>query len=185
MALVRIDEKTLIQKLKIFIIGSEKPNWGTRLSVLLGFTVWIYYFLYLTVMALSILFVDRLKDPALIKSTFGKIGGKYNFNIRYEALNWAAIDVILAYALISSAILLLSLLGLIYIYRRKKLGYILYLSGNILVVLFTLFFLGLTYVSEQISNVDKVLFVIMTLYFFVAMLFLKRGAENVTTEPQS
>jgi hypothetical protein len=185
MALARIDEKTLIQKLKVFIIGNEKPNWATRMSVLLGFVVWIYYITYLAVIALSILFVDTLKDPALIKSTFGKIGGKYNFNIRYEAFDWAAIDVILVFALISSAILLLSLMGLVYIYRRKKLGYILYLSGNIIVILFTLFFLGLAYVAEQISYFDKVLFIVVTFYFFIAMLFLKRGKEKVTTEPQS
>ena len=185
MALVRIDEKTLIQKIKFLIIGNEKPNWATRVSVLIGFAIWIYYITYLSVIFLSILFVDKLENPELIRSTFGSIGGKYNFNILYESMNWAAIDVILYHALISICLLFISLLGLIFIYRRKKMGYILYLIGNSLTAIFTAIFLGLLYLKDQITMFDKLLFLGITVYFLIAMFFLKREKKDVEiTEKQ-
>lgn len=187
MALVRIDEKTLIQKIKFLIIGSDKPNWATRLSVLIGFAIWVYFIIYLLVIAFSILFVDALENPELIRSTFGSIGGKYNFNILYESMNWAAIDVILYHALISSGLLFISLLGLIFIYRRKKLGYILYIFGNMATAIFTVLFLGLSYFRDQITSFDKFLFLGVTIYFLIVMFFVqqKSNSENITGEPQS
>jgi hypothetical protein len=187
MALVRIDEKTLIQKIKVFIIGNEKPNWLTRISIIVGFAIWLYFIIYLSIIFLSILFVDTLQDPELIKSTFGKIGGQYNFNIDYANLSWQAIDVIFYHALISICLLGISLVGLILIYRRKKMGYILYLSGNAVTTLFTILFLGLTYFKDQITLTDKLLFAGITIYFLIAMIFLQGNKDklNATPEQQS
>ena len=185
MALVRINEKTLIQKVKTFIIGKEKPNWLTRISVIFGFGIWLYFVVYLSIIFLSIMFVDKLENPDLIKSTFGKIGGQYNFNIDYADFNWQAIDVIFYHAFISICLLFISLLGLVYIYRRQKIGYILYLTGNIGTVLFSIFFLGLAYFNDQISLTDKILFSGITLYFFGAMFLLKSDKPMAKHEPQS
>lgn len=180
MALVRINEKTLVQKIKAFIIGHQKPNWPTRLSVVLGFGIWLYFTVYFSIIFLSILFVDSLENPELIKSTFRKIGGKYNFNINYAQYQWEAIDVIFYHALIIIILLLTSLIGLVFIYRRKKTGYILYLSSNVLAGLFTLFFMGADYANEQITLFDKVLMAGISVYFLVIMFFLKR-----TTAPEA
>ncbi len=184
MALTRIDEKTLVQKIKFFIIGVEKPNWITRLSVTIGFAFWLYFVLYLSVIFLSILFVDTLENPELIKSTFGKIGGRYNFNIEYASHNWHAIDVIFYHSFISICVLSISLIGLIFIYRRKKTGYVLYLIGNMTVIIFTLVFMGLNYVEEQVSIIDKLLFVSITIYFLATMLFQKPNKKESTSEPE-
>lgn len=186
MALLRIDEKTLMQKIKVFIIGHEKPNWATRLSIMAGFAVWLYFLLYLAIIFLTILFVDTLENPELIRDTFGKIGGKYNFNIEYQSLNWQAIDVIYYHALISICLLAISLVGLIYIYRRKKIGYILYLVGNTATMAFTFFFLGLAYVADQFSAFDKWFFLGVTIYFLVAMFLLKsnKAINEKITEPR-
>jgi len=173
MALVRIDEKTLVQKVKTAIIGNEKPNWPTRLSVLLGFGFWFFYMVYFCVIFFSIQFIDALEDPELIRNAFATIGGPYNFNIKYANFNWTAIDVIYFHALFTIALLILSLLGLIFIYRRRKLGYILYLVGNIGTILFALYFLGSSYIQDQISALDKYLFAGITLYFLIAMFLLK------------
>ncbi|MFK8044700.1 MAG: hypothetical protein AB8B72_04355 [Crocinitomicaceae bacterium] len=175
MALVRIDEKTLVQKVKTVIIGKEKPNWATRISVLLGFGFWFFYMAYLCVILFSILFIDSLEDPDLIRNSFAKIGGSYNFNIKYADFGWTAIDVIYYHALFTIGLLMLSLLGMIFIYRRKQLGYLLYLTGNIGSIIFTLYFLGISYVNDQISVIDKYLFLGITVYFFIAMFLLKRN----------
>ena len=173
MALVRINEKTLIQKIKTFIIGKEKPNWFTRLSVLAGFAIWFYYAIWHLLIFLSITFTDQLKNPALIRETYGKIGGKYNFNIRYQNMNWNTMDVVYMHAFIMLILLIVSLTGLVLIYRRKKWGYIIYLLGNVSIILFSLFFLGTAYFKEQISNFDKIMFLVVTIYFFIGMFFLK------------
>ncbi|MFK8039336.1 MAG: hypothetical protein AB8B74_13670 [Crocinitomicaceae bacterium] len=178
MALVRIDEKTLVQKIKFFIIGHQKPNWLTRISVVLGFVAWLYYTIYFSVIFLSILFVDSLENPELIKSTFGKIGGKYNFNINYAQYNWEAIDVIFYHALITILLLLTSLIGLVFIYRRKKMGYILYLAANVFLITFTLLFMGIDYTKAQITFFDKSLLIGISIYFLIILLFNKRTAPH-------
>jgi len=181
MALVRINEKTVIQKVKFFVLGKEKPNWMTRISVLVGFFISLYFLIWQGFIFLVILFVNQFEDPELIKSTFSRIGGQYNFNIRYAAYDWTAVDVIFYHALGSIILISISIVGLIIIYRRKNLGYITYLSGNVLTALFTIIFLGAKYTSEQISIVDKIILIVITLYFFAGMFLLKRTkakAEN-------
>ncbi|MFD1551087.1 hypothetical protein DNU06_04195 [Putridiphycobacter roseus] len=180
MALVRFDEKTLVQKIKTFIIGNEKPNWFTRLSVLIGFAIWFYYAIWHTLIFLSIAFIDQLKNPDLIRETYGKIGGKYSFNIRYQDMNWLTIDVIYIHAIVVLLLLLISLAGLVLIYRRKKWGYIIYFIGNLSIILFSFFFLGAAYFEEQISYFDKIMFLVVTIYFLIGMFFLKntKATEN-------
>ncbi len=184
MALVRINEKTIVQKVKTFILGHEKPNWMTRISVLIGFFIWLYFIVWHAFIVTSILFVNRFQNPQLIEETFARIGGQYNFNLTYAAWNWVAIDVIFYHALGTMVLLLIPVTGLIIIYRRKKLGYITYLVGNALVALFAVSFLGLKYFSEQISMIDKVIFLAITLYFFVGMFLLKRTKAKEKTSPQ-
>jgi hypothetical protein len=172
MALLRIDERTLIQKIKRFILGKDKPNYLTRISVLVGFGIWLYFMVWQGLIFLSILLMDRLKNPEMISDTFNRLGHKYAFMHRWgmnttQTLSIHSIGVFI--------LLFISLIGLIFIYRRKNTGYLLYLIGNGLYIGFTILLLGLNYFNEQISMIDKIIFIGITTYFIIGAFVFKKS----------
>ena len=170
MVLVRINERTLVQKIKRFVLGSEKPELLIRLSVMVGFLVWLYFAIWEVLIFLSIVLVNRLKDPKMITDTFNRIGTKYAFMHRWGL---DTLNTLLLHSTIVLGFYVLSLAGLVLIYRKIKRGYILYLLGNGLSVLFTFIFLGQDYFVEQISLIDKIIFLVVILYFMVGLFFFK------------
>jgi hypothetical protein len=171
MVLVRINEHTLVQKVKKSILGQEKPGLFTRISVWVGFVVWLYFTVWQILIFLSIVLVNRLENPEMIKSTFNRIGNKYAFMHRWglDTMNtlWVHSAIILFFYGIS-------LLGLIFIYRKKRRGYIVYFLSSSMCIIFTLVFLGVNYLNEQISLIDKLIFVLIMLYFLISLFFLKK-----------
>ncbi len=172
MALLRIDERTLIQKIKFFILGKDKPNYLTRVSVFIGFGLWLYFMIWQGLIFLSILLMDRLQNPKMISDTFDRLGHKYAFMHRWgmnttQTLSTHSIGVFI--------LLFISLLGLVFIYRRKNTGYLLYLLGNSFYAAFTILLLGIDYFNEQISILDKFLFLGITVYFIVGAFVFKKS----------
>ncbi len=171
MALVKINEKTLIQKIKHLILGKEKPNFITRLSVLIGFGLWLFFSLWQTFILLSIILAKRLRNPEMITDTLNRIGNKYAFMHRWglDTTNTLIINSIGLLILFG-----LSLIGLILIYKQKKRGYILYLIANTSAIAFTYVFLGHQYFIEQISLIDQILFAAITLYFLIGLFIIPK-----------
>lgn len=171
MVLVKIDEKTLVQKLKKIVLGKEKPSKFRRVSVIFGFGIWLYFTLWQVLIFLSIIFRSRLKNPAMIESAFDQIGMQFGFMHRWGL---DTIKVLLVHSIVVLIFYFFSLIGLILVYREKKTGSILYGLSNGFVMLFTFIFLGFNYVMTQISLVDIILFAAVTLYFLLGSLFLKK-----------
>lgn len=171
MAIVRINERTLVQKVKRFILGSEKPELYTRISVIIGFSVWLYFTIWQILIFLSIVLVNRLQNPQMITDTFNRLGNKYAFMHRWGL---DTLNTLLLHSTIVLGLYFLSLVGLIFIYRKKRLGYGMYLIGSGLIIAFTVIFLGQDYFIEQISLIDKVIFSITTLYFIVGSFLFKK-----------
>jgi len=161
----------LVQKIKRFILGNEKPNFLIRISVMIGFFVWLYFLVWQILIFLSIVLVNRLQDPEMILTTFNRIGSKYAFMHRWGL---DTISTLLLHSIVEIAMYSISLLGLIFIYRQKKSGHILYVLFNMLSLVFTILFLGIDYFNEQISLIDKIIFGLITIYFFITMFILKK-----------
>lgn len=172
MALLKIDERTLVQKIKYFILGKEKPNYLTRISVFIGFIVWLYFIVWQILIFLSILLMDRLQNPEMIANTFDRLGYKYSFMHRW-GIN--TIQTLSVHSIGVFILLTISLIGLVFIYRRKNKGYLLYLIGNSLFALFTILFLGVDYFNEQISMIDKFLLLGITFYFLIGAFIFKKS----------
>jgi hypothetical protein len=170
MTLVKIDERTVVQKVKHFFLGKEKPNLFRRISVVFGFFIWLYFAIWQGLIFLSIVLMNRLQNPEMIQKTFDRIGAKYTFLHRW-GLNTT--DVLLYHSLGMFVFFGLSLFGLILIYRQKKSGHILYLFSNIFAVIFTIVLLGMNYFNQEISLIDKIIFTIVTLYFGFSIFSLK------------
>jgi len=172
MALLKIDERTLIQKIKFFILGKNKPNFLTKISVIFGFSVWLYFMIWQGLIFLSIVLMERLQNPKMIADTFDRLGHKYAFMHRW---GMSTTQILTAHSIGVFILLFISLIGLIYIYRRKNIGYTLYIIGNGLVVGFTIVLLGLDYFNEQISMIDKFIFIGITAYFLLGAFIFKKN----------
>lgn len=172
MALLKIDERTLVQKMKLVILGKNKPNYLTRISVLIGFVIWLYFIIWQGLIFLSILLMDRLKNPDMISDTFNRLGHKYAFMHRW-GMNTT--QILSAHSIGVFIFLFISLIGLIFIYRRKSTGYLLYLLSNTFYAVFTIILLGMDYFNEQISMIDKLIFLGITTYFVLGAFVFKKS----------
>jgi hypothetical protein len=171
MALVKIDERTVVQKIKHFFLGKEKPNLFRRISVVIGFFIWLYFAIWQGLIFLSIVLMNRLQNPEMIQKTFDRVGAKYTFLHRW-GLNTT--DVLLYHSLGMFVFFGLSLFGLILIYRQKKIGHVLYFITNIFATIFTIILLGMNYFNHEISLIDKIFFSVATLYFGFGIFFFKK-----------
>lgn len=175
---IKINEKTLVQKIKILVLGKEKPNLFTRFSVIIGFFIWLYFTVWQLLIFLSIVWVDKLENAKTIKKTFAIIGGKYGFNIKYGL---DTMHILFYHSLAIFVLCFFSLVGLIFIYRQKRIGHIIFVLSNVINILFTIVFLGGTYYTEQISSFDKILFYLFTLYFAVVLFVFKTKSNFIQT----
>jgi len=172
MALLQIDERTVIQKIKTFILGKDKPNYLTRISVVLGFGIWLYFIIWQGLIFLSIVLMDRLQNPKMIADTFDRLGHKYAFMHRWGTNTTQTLTI---HSIGVFILLFISLIGLVFIYRRKNTGYLLYLIGNLFYAGFTITLLGIPYFNEQISTIDKFVFVGITTYFLIGAFVFKKA----------
>jgi len=171
MALLKINERTIVQKIKFFVLGKDKPNYLTRASVFIGFGFWLYFVMWQGLIFLSILLMDRLQNPKMIADTFDRLGHKYAFMHRWGMSTTQTLSV---HSIGVFILLFISLVGLVFIYRRKNTGYFLYLIGNSLYAGFTIILLGMDYFNEQISMIDKFIFIGITVYFTIGMFVFKK-----------
>jgi membrane glycosyltransferase len=179
MALVKIDEKTIVQKIKQAVLGKEKPALLRRVSVIIGFLIWLYFLIWQGLIFLSIVFMNRLQNPEIVKETFQKVGTQYTFMHRWGL---TTTNTLIIYSIIFFILFGFSLLGLILIYRKKKTGHIIYFMSNVILIIITLIFLGIKYVINEITLFDQVLYATTTLYFGLGILFFKRPKPIKTND---
>lgn len=165
MSLEKKNKKSVIQRLKHVVLGKEKPNLLTRISVWGGFALWIYLVSWQVLTLLSIFLMGSLKQAELVEKSFIRVGSKlYGYA---DTLNLLTIHTFLqlcAFGII--------LLGLIFIWRKKRLGFLLYVIGNVLTIAITIVVLGLKYFKAEMSITDLFLIGTGTLYFGIAALWL-------------
>ena len=61
MPIVNINERTIVQKAKRIVLGDKRPSLYTRISVIISFSLWIYFTVWQIFILMSIVLVDRLK----------------------------------------------------------------------------------------------------------------------------
>lgn len=175
MVIDRIEKKNLLQKFLRLILGKEKPNFLTRISVLAGFIVWVYLVSWHIMTFLSIFLMDTLKHPEQIRATFYYVGSKeYGLS---DTLNFLLIHSILEFIVFG-----VILIGLIMIWRRKRLGFLLYVFGNISTLIVTFFVLGYKYLINETGIFELIILICATLYFTIGLLlFDKLGSKEEST----
>lgn len=170
--LERIDKLNIPQRIWYFIVGREKPNMLTQISVAIALVIWFYFFSWNLLTFLTITLMDTLDQAAAIESAFNRIGRPYQTFLHGN---------ILTYLLINSVVQLFinaaSLIGLILIWRKKRAGFLVYIFANLATWLTAVLMMGLSYVAHENSLADFVLLLAVTLYFFTGYWFFYRRKE--------
>lgn len=158
--LEKIQKINIPQRIWIFIVGTEKPNMLTQISVALGLCIWFYFFSWHLLTFLSLTLMENLEKANELDSAFNRIGGKYQMLLPGNITTYLWI-----HSLIQLIVFSVSLVGLILIWRKKKIGFLLYIFSNASTYIITFFVLGLAYMANELSFFDFVLLLAATLYF--------------------
>lgn len=175
---------TIPQKIKRLILGKEGPNLLTRVSVGAGLVVWIYLFSWHLLTFMSLQMMSGLKPGWRrdVVPAFHRVGSKlYGYADTVNMLSVHSLVQFLMYFMI--------LLGLILIWRKKKLGFMLYVFGSVGSLIVTSIILGWDYLINETTVTDFVLIIASTLYFAIgAWWFYKwkeRGNKQKDLEQES
>ncbi len=168
----KLVQLNIAQRLRMIILGPERPNLLTRISVFIGFLTWLYFFTWHLISLLSLLLMDNLKQARTVKEAFSKIGRKkYDFTDTITRLT--------LHSLIEVALYTLILIGLILIWRKKKTGLLIYVFGSLLSLVITFFLLGYSYMIQEIPIYDYFLILGITAYFTIGLVFFFRQPNSI------
>jgi len=175
MVLDKIVKLNLAQRLRIFILGTERPNLLTRLSVFIAFVVWIYFFTWHLISLLSLLLIDNLKQAATVRAAYTKIGHRYHFSDTINRLT--------LYSLIEVTLYGVLLIGLILIWRKKKTGLLIHIVGNLFNLVITFLLMGYSFMINEIPIYDYCIILAMILYFSIGLIvFYRQPLSLINTQ---
>jgi hypothetical protein len=178
MPLEKKEKHTLPQRLRILILGKDKPNRVTRMSVGLGFLIWIYLVSWQILTLMVLLLLKSLEQAELLEGAFSRLGSKlYYYTNTLDRLTLHTIVELAAYGIV--------LFALILIYRKKRLGFLIYIIGNVTVVAATFLILGIKYFQYEMSYTYVVLLSTTTLYFSIGALWFYKWKPGIKTEAKS
>lgn len=171
MALSRGEKLSWFQRIRRLILGKEKPNLITRISVGAGFLIWVYLISWYVLTLLSILLMGSLKQADLVQGSFNRVGSKlYGYSDTINRLTLHTVLELLIFGVV--------LIGLILIYRKKRIGFLMYVIGNVAAVLATIFILGLKYFQYETSYTDLIVIAASTLYFGIGAIWFYKIKPN-------
>ena len=154
------------------------PNIFTRVSVWAGFLIWIYLISWQILTMISLLLMGSLKQADLVEKSFIRVGSKlYGYADTMSLLTIHTFLQLVAFGII--------LFGLILIWRKKRLGFLLYVGGNVLIIAITIFVLGFQYFSAEMTYTDLVLIGCSTLYFGIGALWFYRAKPKNENDYQT
>lgn len=161
MPLEKKEKLTPIQRLRRIILGREKPNRITRISVGIGFLIWVYLFSWPLLTSMALHLMDSLDHAEVIKGAYYQIGKR---NYRWDN---EVILLLKIHNYVQLTCYFITLFGLILIYRKKRIGFLVYVLGNLLIVLSTILILKLKYFQFETSYTYVALMIGTTLYFSI------------------
>lgn len=160
MALEIIRKTTLAQRFRRLLLGKEKPNLLTRISVISGFVVWLYLFSWQMLTFASILLLGQLDQSNFVRATYNHVGRGYKTDI---------INLLFLHSIIQIGIYFLILFSLILIWRRMKVGFLIYVLGYLATLAISFFLMGINFLVKEIPLVDYILILTSVLYFSIGI----------------
>lgn len=173
MALEKIVKTTFFQRIRRLLMGHERPNLLTRVSVIIGALVWLYLFAWQLMSFVSLNLIGNVHNSFEIRAKFTKLGdNKYGLIDTIGSLkSHSAAQLIIYFIILASLIL---------IWRKKKIGFLIYVVGNIASLLITALILGWAFLLNEIPIFDFILIGLTTVYFSIGIfLFYRKEKEEL------
>jgi hypothetical protein len=171
MVLEKIKKLTTLQWFRAIILGKERPNLLTRISLIIAFLIWVYLFSWQLLTLVAILFSDNLAHADGIKAAYHSIGkNKYGFIDGAVRLK--------LFTLVQLGLYLMSLVGLVFVWRQKRWGFILYLLSYMLILISSLLIMGWTYIEKEIPLIDLILIGGSIIYFAIGLFIFGKAEDS-------
>ncbi|WP_027420214.1 hypothetical protein [Crocinitomix catalasitica] len=172
MTLEKVQKHTFFQRFKNIVLGKTRPNILTRLSVIAGFAVWIYLISWHILTLISLVLVGNLKNGGYVKAAYENIGFKQYFYFdTYQQLT--------IYTLAEILILFISLIGLVLIWRKKRIGFICYMLAQVALILTAYLYMGARFFELEFGYFDLILIASTILYFLIGLFIFHRKNVNI------
>lgn len=168
--LEKIQKINIPQRIWIFIIGTVKPNMLTQVSVAIGFCIWLYLFSWHLLTFLTLSLMGTLDKATELDAAFNRIGSKYQMLLPGNITTYLWV-----HSLVQLIVFGVALVGLILIWRQKKIGFLLYIFSNAATYVVTFLVLNMSYMWNELSIIDFVLLLAVTLYFTLGYFLFYRG----------
>jgi len=169
----RVVAVTIPQKIKHLILGKERPNLLTRVSVGVVFIMWVYLFSWYLMTFLSLMMMNGLKPGWRndVIPAFHRVGSKlYGYA--------DTVNMLTVHSLIQFAVFFIMLLGLILVWRKKRIGFIFYIAGAVGSLVATFIILGYDYLIAETTVVHWTLLIGSALYFTVGAWWFYKWKER-------
>jgi hypothetical protein len=177
MLLTQVEPKTILNRIRRFILGRQRPDFLTRMSFLGGLIVWVYLASWQALTLMAIMLKGTLKpyNSDGVENALRTIMHKYNFE---GTEPWNFLVVHSALQLLVYAAMLV---GLIFIYRRMRTGFLLYVASAVGTFVVTFIIMGPTYMIAEFSYVDFALLAMSALYFAIILVvfYPKSGIRRI------
>ncbi|MBD3635809.1 MAG: hypothetical protein HUJ25_00595 [Crocinitomicaceae bacterium] len=168
MTTIKREKYTALQRVRRLILGKNKPNLATRISVGIGFLIWVYLASWQILTFLALTLMSSLAQYEDLKNAFNRVGNKL---YHYEG---NTLELLTLHNIVQLVAYLIVLIALILIYRRKRIGFLIYIFGNVSIILSTLLIMKMKYFQYEMSYLYVILIGSTTLYFGIGALWFYR-----------
>jgi hypothetical protein len=148
-------------------LGRYRPNFITQVSVIIGFISWLMLVFGHLISFFSVTLFTKLEQAKLIREAYDRVG-----YVQYNYRN--TIQLMFVHSSFQLVIYLIALVGLILIWRQKKVGYLLYVFSLIASIIVTFFIMRIGYLMAEISTLHYILLGANILYFGIGYFLFYR-----------
>ncbi len=135
------EEFYTISRYKIFFLGAKNPWLFTQVTFFVGLAGFFYFCIWNLLNFLAVAMIDTYPKVEKIKDLFIELGKKYEIATPMSMIKYMTLT-----NMIASGVMFL---GLIIIWRRKKIGYYFIYGGLAVCLLTPLVFMGVKYIQAE------------------------------------
>lgn len=172
--LINPNPLTLLQKVRNFILGKKKPDTLTRILFYINLLCWSSFFFWSVAGYFSLRFIDEIAEVDKMRAIVEMRGVELGINNLFENFSRFMLFMIFAWSSV--------LFGLILLWRKRQSYVIFYFGGLLAYPIFMWWFLNFSYMIEDVSMFDKVVYCILFFPMVIYHLLFMKEKEGEKME---
>lgn len=176
--LINPNPLTILQRVRNFILGNKKPDRITRILFYISLLGWSIFFFWSIAGYFSLSFIDQIAEAKKMREIVEVRGAHLGINNLFENFKTFLFYMIFSWSSV--------LFGLILLWRKKQSYIFFYFGGLMAYPILMWWFLNFSYMIEDVSMFDKVVYGIMFCPMVIYhLLFMKEKEDNKLVEKQA